>query len=98
MEITKIESPIGSTVRWVVSAQFDEIDVASSSETRFRLFLHDLMRRISDAAFEEVYPKIREQILAKYVTPELVAEEVGKAIRAKLAEQLFPVKASPVGK
>ncbi len=82
--------PLTGMWRYVVELSNNEIALSGESEARFSGFVRSVMKRVEDKVFEDIYPEVREQMLARFLTPETIAEEISKAVRNRLAAQLFP--------
>ena len=82
--------PFTHTWNYVVEISNSEIASAAGTEAAFTMFMRGVMQRIEDQVVTDLYPQIREAMLAHYLTPEAITEEISKGIRARMAAQLFP--------
>ena len=81
--------PVDNAWRYVVEIWNSEIE-GVKSEAGFTTFMLGVMKQIEDKVVADLYPEIRDTVLQHYLTPETIAEEISKGVRARLAAQLFP--------
>lgn len=91
MTVTKFDAPLDAGFHYLVKFANAEVEGLRDGSA-YTAFMKRVMERIEDQFIADVYPMIRERAMERFANTDTVIEEIAKAVRARLADSIFPVK------